>query len=47
LKSDKRFEKTEVGISGDVIMNGDSLYVLVHQYDRIEQLNTIITNKYK
>lgn len=47
LKSDKRFEKTEVGISGDIIMNGDSPYVLVHQYDRIQQLNTIITNKYK
>jgi hypothetical protein len=28
-------------------MNGDVPFVLVHQYDRNSELNTLITNRYK
>jgi hypothetical protein len=31
----------------DLVMNGDVPFVLVHQYDRNPELNTLITNKYK
>jgi len=47
LKQDKRNDKKEIIINNDIIMNGDIPYVLVHQYDRIEELKYLIENKYK
>jgi hypothetical protein len=47
LKQDKRNDKKEIIINNDIIMNGDVPYVLVHQYDRNEELNNLIENKYK
>jgi hypothetical protein len=32
-------------IENDLIMNGDTPYVLVHQYDRNEELNNLVTKK--
>jgi hypothetical protein len=37
----------EFKIENDLVMNGDIPFVLVHQYDRNPELNTLITNKYK
>lgn len=37
----------DIKIENDIIMNNDTPYVLVHQYDRNEYLNNIVTNKYK
>lgn len=37
----------EFKIENDLVMNGDVPFVLVHQYDRNPELNTLITNKYK
>jgi hypothetical protein len=39
--------KIDFKIENDLIMNGDVPFVLVHQYDRNSELNTLITNKYK
>jgi hypothetical protein len=39
--------KIDLKIENDLIMNGDAPFVLVHQYDRNSELNTLITNKYK
>ena len=49
LKSDKRFEKQQLTIKEGLVINtkDETPYVLVHQYDRIEQLNNLIENKYK
>ena len=47
LKNTNRTEKTEYGIKDGVIFNGNTPYVLVHQYDRIPELNKIITQQYK
>jgi hypothetical protein len=49
LKSDKRFEKQELTLKDGLVINtkDETPYVLVHQYDRIEQLNYLIENKYK
>jgi hypothetical protein len=49
LKSDKRFEKQHLTIKEGLVINtkDETPYVLVHQYDRIEQLNNLIENKYK
>jgi hypothetical protein len=49
LKSDKRFEKQNLTIKEGLVINtkDETPYVLVHQYDRIEQLNNLIENKYK
>jgi len=46
LKNPKRFEKTEVKIKDGIVMNGDVPYVLVHQYDRLPDLNKVITEQY-
>jgi hypothetical protein len=49
LKSDKRFEKQQLALKDGLVINtkDETPYVLVHQYDRIEQLNYLIENKYK
>jgi hypothetical protein len=47
LKKDTRFEKKTYSIQNEIVMNGEIPYVLVHQYDRIEELNNLIENKYK
>jgi hypothetical protein len=49
LKSDKRFEKQQLSLKDGLVINtkDETPYVLVHQYDRIEQLNYLIENKYK
>jgi hypothetical protein len=49
LKSDKRFEKQQLTLKDGLVINTkeETPYVLVHQYDRIEQLNNLIENKYK
>jgi hypothetical protein len=49
LKSNKRFEKQQLTIKEGLVINtkDETPYVLVHQYDRIEQLNNLIENKYK
>ena len=39
--------KMDFEIKNGLIMNGDVPFVLVHQYDRNSELNTLITNKYK
>lgn len=39
--------KMDVKIENNLVMNGDTPFVLVHQYDRNSELNTFITNKYK
>jgi len=39
--------KIDFKIENDLVMNGDVPFVLVHQYDRNSELNTLITNKYK
>jgi len=46
LKNLKRFEKKEIKIKDGMVMNGEEPYVLVHQYDRIEELNKVITEQY-
>jgi len=46
LKNPKRFEKTEVKLKDGIVMNGDVPYVLVHQYDRLPDLNKVITEQY-
>ena len=49
LKSNKRFEKQNLTLKDGLVMNtkDETPYVLVHQYDRIEELNNLIENKYK
>lgn len=47
LTKDKRFEKKIYSIKNQTVMNGEVPYVLVHQYDRNEELKYIIENKYK
>lgn len=47
LTKDARFEKKDYSIENEIVMNGETPYVLVHQYDRNEELNNLITNKYK
>lgn len=49
LKSDKRFEKQKLSLKDGFVINtkDETPYVLVHQYDRIEELNNLIENKYK
>lgn len=49
LKSDKRFEKQKLSLKEGLVINikDETPYVLVHQYDRIEELNNLIENKYK
>jgi hypothetical protein len=39
--------KIDFKIENDLVMNGDVPFVLVHQYDRNSELNTLITNRYK
>jgi hypothetical protein len=39
--------KIDFKIENGIIMNGDIPYVLVHQYDRNEQLNNLVINNYK
>ena len=36
-----------LNIKDDMIMNGETPYVLVHQYDRNTELNNLVINKYK
>jgi len=47
LTKDKRFEKKTYSIQNEIVMNGDIPYVLVHQYDRNQELKYLIENKYK
>ena len=49
LKSDKRFEKQHLTLKDGLVINtkDETPYTLVHQYDRIEELNYLIENKYK
>jgi len=49
LKSDKRFEKQNLTIKDGLVINtkDETPYVLVHQYDRNEELKKLIQNKYK
>ena len=49
LKSNKRFEKQNLTLKDGLVINtkDETPYVLVHQYDRIEELNNLIENKYK
>jgi hypothetical protein len=49
LKSDKRFEKQHLNLKDGLVINtkDGTPYTLVHQYDRIEELNYLIENKYK
>jgi hypothetical protein len=37
----------DLKIENGIIMNGETPYVLVHQYDRNDQLNNLVTNNYK
>jgi len=46
LKNPNRTEKTKLEIKDGIIMNGEEPYVLVHQYDRIPDLNKVITDQY-
>lgn len=39
--------KVDFKIENDLVMNGETPYVLVHQYDRNIQLNNLVLNKYK
>jgi hypothetical protein len=47
LRKDARFEKRTYSIQNEIVMNGNTQYVLVHQYDRNEELKKLIENKYK
>ena len=47
LRKDTRFEKKTYSIQNEIVMNGEIPYVLVHQYDRNEELKYLIENKYK
>ena len=47
LTKDTRFEKKTYSIENEIVMNGEIPYVLVHQYDRNEELKYLIENKYK
>ena len=47
LTKDTRFEKKTYSIKNEIVMNGEVPYVLVHQYDRNEELKYLIENKYK
>jgi len=47
LTKDARFEKKIYSIENGIVMNGETPYVLVHQYDRNEELKKLIENKYK
>ena len=47
LTKDNRFEKKTYSIENEIVMNGEIPYVLVHQYDRNEELKYLIENKYK
>jgi hypothetical protein len=47
LRKDARFEKRTYSIQNEIVMNGNTEYVLVHQYDRNEELKQLIENKYK
>ncbi len=47
LTKDARFEKKTYSIQNGMVMNDNTAYVLVHQYDRNEELNNLIENKYK
>jgi len=47
LTKDARFEKKSYSIENGMVMNGEIPYVLVHQYDRNQELNNLIENKYK
>lgn len=46
LKNPKRLEKKEIDTKDGLLMNGDTPYVLVHQYDRIPSLNKLIEDQY-
>lgn len=47
LTKDTRFEKKTYSIENEIVMNGQIPYVLVHQYDRNQELKYLIENKYK
>ncbi len=47
LTKDTRFEKKTYSIKNEIVMNGEVPYVLVHQYDRNQELKYLIENKYK
>ena len=47
LTKDTRFEKKTYSIENEIVMNGEMPYVLVHQYDRNQELKYLIENKYK
>lgn len=47
LTKDTRFEKKTYSIENEIVMNGEIPYVLVHQYDRNQELKYLIENKYK
>jgi len=47
LTKDTRFEKKTYSIENQIVMNGEIPYVLVHQYDRNQELKYLIENKYK
>ena len=47
LTNDTRFEKKTYSIENEIVMNGQIPYVLVHQYDRNQELKYLIENKYK
>jgi hypothetical protein len=47
LSKDKRFEKKTYFIENEMVINETIPYVLVHQYDRNEELKKLIENKYK
>ncbi len=47
LTKDNRFEKKTYSIENEIVMNGEVPYVLVHQYDRKQELKYLIENKYK
>lgn len=47
LTKNNRFEKKTYSIKNGIVMNDETPYVLVHQYDRNEELNNLIESKYK
>lgn len=47
LTKDTRFEKKTYSIENEIVMNGEIPYVLVHQYDRNQELKYLIESKYK
>lgn len=47
LTKDTRFEKKTYSIENEIVMNGQIPYVLVHQYDRNQELKYLIESKYK